>query len=273
MAEHKNKRGLFSELTKGLLEQNPLLVLVLGTCPSLAVTTNLQNAVGMGLAATFVLFLSNSIISAIRNFIPDKVRIPCYITVIASCVTVLDFLVQAFVPALAESLGIFLPLITVNCIILGRAEAFANKNTVLRSALDGIGMGLGFTCALIFIGGIREILGAGSIWGYQLPFIGGDNYLQPMLLFIMPPGGFMIFGLAMACAAALTRRFYSRHPEAALEAAPSCGCCALNGMCGAGSAASPEDPASTAAQPLKTVAAAQTEKASARALPGAQQAE
>ena len=263
MAASKNKRSLLSEMTKGFIEQNPLLVLVLGTCPSLAVTTNLENAVGMGLAATFVLLLSNIIISAIRNFIPDKVRIPCYITVIASCVTVLDFLVQAFVPALAASLGIFLPLITVNCIILGRAEAFANKNTVLRSALDGIGMGIGFTLALIFIGGLREILGSGSIYGWSIPFIGGDNYLQPMLLFIMPPGGFMIFGLAMACAAALTRRFYAKHPEAALAAAPSCGCCAMNGMCGDGESLSPADPASTAAQPLKTVAARAAEKAAA----------
>lgn len=229
------KKSVWREFSKGILRQNPLLVLLLGTCPALAVTTSLINGLGMGLAATFVLICSNVVISAIRNIIPDKVRIPCYITVIASFVTILQFLLQAYVPSLNDALGIFIPLITVNCIILGRAEAFASKHSVGLSAIDGLGMGLGFTLALVVIGGLREILGSGSIAGWQIPFIGGDNLLQPILLFVMPPGGFMVFGFVIALALHLSRKFYAQHPDEAIEAqnlrSPSCMGCAMSGEC------------------------------------------
>lgn len=219
MSKDKIKKGsAWKEFTKGLLRQNPLLVLLLGTCPALAVTTSLNNGIGMGLASTFVLIGSNVVISLIRDVIPDKVRIPSYITVIASFVTILQFLMEAYQPELNESMGIFIPLITVNCIILGRAEAFASKNTPFLSALDGLGMGLGFTAALCVIGGIREILGNGSIGGWQIPFIGGENALQPILIFIMPPGGFFIFGLVIAIALKLSASFYAKHPDEAVEA-------------------------------------------------------
>lgn len=229
------KKSVWREFSKGILQQNPLLVLLLGTCPALAVTTSLINGLGMGLAATFVLICSNVVISAIRNIIPDKVRIPCYITVIASFVTILQFLLQAYVPSLNDALGIFIPLITVNCIILGRAEAFASKHSVGLSAIDGLGMGLGFTLALVVIGGLREILGSGSIAGWQIPFIGGDNLLQPILLFIMPPGGFMVFGFVIALALHLSRKFYAQHPDEAIEAQnlrnPACMGCGMSGAC------------------------------------------
>lgn len=231
----KTKTSYWKEFSKGLLQQNPLLVLLLGTCPSLAVTTSLINGVGMGLAATFVLLFSNLVISLIRNLIPDRVRIPCYITIIASFVTILQFLLKAYVPSLNDALGIFIPLITVNCIILGRAEAFASKHPPIPSMLDGLGMGLGFTAALCLIGGLREILGNGSIAGWQLPFVGGDNVLQPLLIFIMPPGGFIIFGLVIAIALSLTRRFYAKHPDAAVAASevgmPECAGCLGNEAC------------------------------------------
>lgn len=227
----------WDEFTKGILKQNPLLVLILGTCPSLAVTTSLINGLGMGLAATFVLVCSNVVISALRKVIPDKVRIPCFITVIASFVTILRFILEAYLPSLNDALGIFIPLITVNCIILGRAEAFASKNTIGLSALDGLGMGLGFTLALVVIGGLREILGNGSIAGYSLPFIGGDNVLQPMLMFVMPPGGFIIFGMVIALALALSRKFYAKHPDEAVEArvsiGASCDGCGMSSYCAA----------------------------------------
>ncbi len=213
-----NFKSCWKEFSKGILAQNPLLVLLLGACPALAVTTSLINGLGMGLASTFVLICSNVVISAIRNFIPEKVRIPSYITVIASFVTILHLFLQAYLPALNDSLGIFIPLITVNCIILGRAEAFASKNSVVLSAFDGLGMGLGFTLALVVIGGLREILGNGSLAGWQIPFIGGDNVLQPILIFIMPPGGFIIFGLVIALALHLSNRFYGKTPEQAVEA-------------------------------------------------------
>lgn len=214
----KAKKSSWKEFSKGILKENPLLVLILGTCPALAVTTSLINGLGMGLAATFVLLGSNIVISAIRDIIPNKVRIPCYIVVIASFVTIMQFILEAYLPSLNESLGIFLPLITVNCIILGRAEAYASKNSIWLSALDGVGMGLGFTIALVFIGGLREILGNGSIAGWPIPFIGGNNALQPMLIFIMPPGGFMIYGFIMAIALALTRKFYARKADEAKRA-------------------------------------------------------
>ena len=180
-----NKLKIF---TKGFIQENPVFVLFLGLCPVLGTTTSAINAMGMGLATTFVLLMSNIVVSSIKNFIPDKVRIPSFIVIIASFVTIVELTMQAFVPALFEALGLFIPLIVVNCIVLGRAEAFASKNTILTSAIDGFGMGLGFTLALVMLGGIREILGSGSIFGYK--FIQGDG----MLIFILAPGAFIVLG-------------------------------------------------------------------------------
>ena len=187
----KEKLKVFSN---GLLKENPSLRLVLGTCPTLAVTTLAVNGLGMGLAATFVLVCSNIAISALRKIIPDKGRLPAYITVIATFVTVLQMLVKAFVPALDSALGIFLPLIVVNCIILGRAEMFASKNSIGLSALDGLGMGLGFTGTLVVMGSVREVLGAGTLFGIQVM----PAAVDPMTVFITPPGGFFVFGCLMA---------------------------------------------------------------------------
>ncbi len=178
--------------TKGFFKENPILVLVLGTCPTLATTSSALNGMGMGIATTFVLIGSNVVISLLSKVIPDKVRIPAFIVIIASFVTIVDLVMQAYVPALYETLGIFIPLIVVNCIVLGRAEAFASKNTVLSSFFDGLGMGLGFTMALGIMGSIREILGSGSIFGYK--FIAGDG----ILVFILAPGAFWVLGYLIA---------------------------------------------------------------------------
>lgn len=220
----KQERGIMKSLLAGILRENPLLVLLLGTCPALAVTTSLSNGLGMGLAATFVLICSNFVISVLRKLIPDRVRIPAYITIIASFVTILQFLLEAYIPALNQTLGIFIPLITVNCIILGRAEAFAGKNRPLVSVLDGLGMGLGFCLALSLIGGLREILGNGTIFNYPIPFVGGDHSLQPILMFILPPGGFIIFGLLIAVAQKMSRKLYADRPDKAMvdEEIPHC---------------------------------------------------
>ena len=184
-----------NNLTKGFVKENPIFVLVLGLCPALAVTTSAMNAIGMGLATTFVLVCSNILISLIKDLIPDKVRIPCYIVVIASFATICELIMNAYTPELFNALGIFIPLIVVNCIILGRAEAFASKNNVLNSLLDGIGMGLGFTMSLILIGSVRELLGTGEILGLSiLPQAYKDN---PMLIAILAPGAFMTMGLLM----------------------------------------------------------------------------
>jgi Na+-translocating ferredoxin:NAD+ oxidoreductase subunit E len=182
----------FQNLTKGLIRENPILVLVLGTCPTLATTSSALNGLGMGLATTFVLIGSNVVISLLANVIPDKVRIPAFVVVIASFVTVVDLMMQAFVPSLYEKLGIFIPLIVVNCIVLGRAEAFASKNNVLSSLIDGIGMGIGFTLALGILGSFREILGSGAIFGHK--FISGDG----ILVFILAPGAFIALGYMIA---------------------------------------------------------------------------
>ncbi len=194
--EKNNKLKL---VTNGFIKENPVLRLVLGTCPTLATTTMAINGVGMGIAATFVLICSNVAISALRKIIPDKVRIPAFITVIAGFVTVVQMLVKAFLPALDKSLGVFLPLIVVNCIILGRAEAFASKNTVIDSALDGLGMGLGFTLTLTVMGSIREFLGAGSVFGFAIP--GMSKYAMSVMT--SAPGGFLMFGVLMAAAVKL----------------------------------------------------------------------
>lgn len=178
-------------ITKGILKENPTFVLVLGMCPTLGVTSSAINGMGMGVATMAVLIMSNMVIALIKNLIPDKVRIPAFIVVIASFVTIIEMLMQAYVPALYASLGVFIPLIVVNCIILGRAEAFASKNGVLDSALDGIGIGLGFTLSLTTIGAVREVLGSGSIFGFT--FAEG---VMP-LLFILAPGGFLVLGYLM----------------------------------------------------------------------------
>ena len=179
------------ELIKGIYKENPVFRLALGLCPTLAVSNSVQNAVGMGAAATFVLLCSNVIISLIRKGVPKKIRIPIYIVVIATFVTVVDLVMAGFAPALHKSLGIFVPLIVVNCIILGRAEAFAGKNGVFYSFLDGLGMGIGFTFALTIIGVVRELLGDGKLWG--IPMFGSN--FEPVLLFILPPGAFLTLGL------------------------------------------------------------------------------
>ena len=189
-------RNLLQEITKGIIKENPVLCLVLGTCPTLAVTTAASNAIGMGIAATLVLVCSNAAISLLRNLIPDKVRIPAYITVIAGFVTIVQMLVKAFAPGIDKSLGIYLPLIVVNCIILGRAEMFASKNRVLASMADGLGMGIGFTATLLLMGSIRELLGAGTIFG--LPIL--KNFMDPIIIFLLPPGGFFVFGMLIALA-------------------------------------------------------------------------
>lgn len=193
------KKSLFQEFSKGIIKENPVLCLVLGTCPTLAVTTSASNAIGMGVAATAVLVCSNAVISALRKFIPDKVRIPAYITIIAGFVSVVQMLVKAFAPAINDSLGIYLPLIVVNCIILGRAEMFAGKNPVLPSILDGLGMGVGFTAALLCMGIIRELLGSGTLFGVQLLPV-------QILIFILPPGGFFVFGMLIMIANKLNSR-------------------------------------------------------------------
>ncbi|MCQ2157000.1 MAG: electron transport complex subunit E [Bacteroidales bacterium] len=178
-------------ITKGFIKDNPTFALVLGMCPTLATTTSAMNGMEMGLATLFVLVLSNMAISALAPIVPDKVHIPVYIVVIATFVTVLQLLMQAFVPAIYATLGLFIPLIVVNCIVLGRAEAFANKNGVLDSALDGLGIGIGFTISLTVIGIVREILGSGSVFGCK--FIPGDG----ILAFVMAPGAFMVLGYLM----------------------------------------------------------------------------
>ncbi|MBP5643258.1 MAG: electron transport complex subunit E [Bacteroidales bacterium] len=180
--------------TKGLIKENPILVLLLGCCPTLATTTSAINGMSMGLATTFVLIMSNLVISLLKNFIPDKVRIPCFIVVIASFVTVVQLVMQAYVPDIYETLGLFIPLIVVNCIVLGRAEAFASKNPVWPSILDGAGMGLGFTFALTVLGSIREILGSGSIFNCR--FLPEDA--QTILVFVLAPGAFIALGYLIA---------------------------------------------------------------------------
>ncbi|MCB2195107.1 MAG: electron transport complex subunit E [Bacteroidetes bacterium] len=174
--------------TKGFFKENAVFVLFLGLCPTLGVTTSAINGLGMGLATTFVLVMSNLVVSIVKSQIPDKVRIPSFIVIIASFVTMVELLMQAYLPSLFEQLGLFIPLIVVNCLVLGRSEAFASKNGVLSSIIDGLGMGLGFAMALTILGGVREVLGSGSIFGYK--FIEGDG----MLVFVLAPGAFIALG-------------------------------------------------------------------------------
>ena len=187
--------NLWKEFSKGFIKENPVFIMALGLCPTLAVTSSVTNAIGMGLAATFVLTCSNVIISLIKDIIPSKIRIPCFIVVIASFVTIVDLVMNAYTPEVHKSLGLFIPLIVVNCIILGRAEAFASKNKVVPSIFDGLGMGLGFTLALVVIGSIREVLGAGQWLGMNVMPLA---YIKsPMLVAILAPGAFIIMGLLM----------------------------------------------------------------------------
>lgn len=179
--------------TKGFLRENPILVLILGTCPTLGVTSSAANGLGMGLATAFVLMMSNLVISLVKSQIPDKVRIPSFIVIIAAFVTVVELVMQAYTPGLFKSLGIFIPLIVVNCIVLGRAEAFASKNDPLSSMIDGLGMGLGFTGALVVLGSIRELLGNGTLFNFRLY---SENYTT--LLFVLAPGAFIVLGYLIA---------------------------------------------------------------------------
>ncbi|NLD33957.1 MAG: electron transport complex subunit E [Clostridiales bacterium] len=194
-----NLRGVF---VNGIFNENPVFRLVLGTCPVIAVTTSAINGAGMGLAATFVLIGSNAVISMLRNFIPGKVRIPAFIVVICTFVTMIQLLMQAYLPSLYEALGIFLPLIVVNCIILARAEAFASKNGLMASIVDGVGMGLGFTLAMVLMGTVRELLGNGTVFGFSL--LGAS--FEPVLLFILAPGGFLAYGLLLGIINAISNK-------------------------------------------------------------------
>lgn len=181
-----------ANFTKGFIKENPVFVLLLGMCPTLGVTTSAINGLGMGLATTFVLVMSNLVVAIIKNMIPDKVRIPAFIVVIASFVTIVELVMQAYLPALFDQLGLFIPLIVVNCIVLGRAEAFASKNSIGDSIIDGLGMGLGFSFALTLLGATREVLGSGAVFG--LKFIQGDG----MLVFVLAPGAFIALGYLIA---------------------------------------------------------------------------
>ena len=231
----KEKVSRLAVFTKGIIKENPNLVLLLGTCPTLATTSSAFNGMGMGIAATVVLICSNIAISILAKIIPDKVRIPCYIVVIAGFVTIVQFIVQAFAEPLYNSLGVFLPLIVVNCIILGRAEMFASKNGVLDSALDGAGMGLGFTCSLTCIGAVREIIGSGTIFsGF---FLGGDELAEqltvhlpfisdhPLMIVALAPGGFFIF----ACAIAVVNKILTSKGKKPREF--GCQGCAMASIC------------------------------------------
>ncbi len=218
----KNSKYL-SCFTNGLLKENPVLRLVLGTCPTLAVTTAAFNGIGMGVAATAVLVCSNIVISLLRNVIPDKVRIPAFITIIAGFVSVVQLLVKAYAPAIDKSLGIFLPLIVVNCIILARAEMFASKNSVLPSLLDGLGMGIGFTATLTLMGAIRELFGAGTIFGMAVT----AGHIEPMIIFLLPPGGFFVFGMLVAASNAIAKK-QNKKPVMTL----GCANCPSRAACG-----------------------------------------
>lgn len=215
------------EFTKGLLKENPTLVSLLGMCPTLAITLTVKNALGMGAAATFVLLCSNIAISLLKKVIPSQVRLPSYIVIIAGFVTFVGMILQAFVPDVYDALGIYLPLITVNCIILGRAEMFACKNNVGASALDGLGMGIGFTLAMLVVSSVREIFGSGTWFGIQLR----PDFLQPMTIFILPAGGFFVLG----CVIALVNKISDRKPPEA----SGCAVCPNR----AGCVSCPSDPA------------------------------
>ena len=212
------------EFTKGFIKENPNLVMLLGMCPTLAVTTMAENGLGMGLATTFVLVCSNLVISLLKKTIPQAVRLPCYIVIIAGFVTFVSIMLDAFLPSLSQSLGVFLSLITVNCIILGRAEMFASKNKVLPSVLDGLGMGLGFTMSLLIVGSVRELLGTGKWFGIRLL----PGAIEPMTIFILPAGGFFVLGCVIAVVGALTKK---KPRRVSCESCPSKDACS-SALCG-----------------------------------------
>lgn len=216
----KEKVSCLAAFTKGLIKENPVLVMLLGTCPTLAITTMAVNGLGMGLATTFVLVCSNVVISLLKNYIPKQVRLPSFIVIIAGFVTFVSFILQSFLPDLYSALGVFLSLITVNCIILGRAEMFASKNKVLPSIIDGLGMGVGFTAAMLAMGIIRELLGAGTVFG--LPVLSG--FMEPIIIFLLPPGGFFVFGMLIALSGKLSKE--GKAPEST-----GCAHCPLAASC------------------------------------------
>ncbi len=226
-----SKNKTLSYFTNGIITENPVLRLVLGTCPTLAVTTTFMNGIGMGAAATIVLVCSNVVISLLRNVIPSKVRIPAFITIIAGFVSIVQLLVKAYAPAIDASLGIFLPLIVVNCIILARAEMFASKNSVFPSLLDGLGMGVGFTVTLSIMGLIREIIGTGQIYisdALTIPLTSALG-IEPILIFILPPGGFFVFGLLIALSNKLATKKGKKPVESiGCEGCPSKDMCQLS---------------------------------------------
>ena len=208
----------------GLIKENPTFVLMLGMCPTLAVTTSAINGLGMGLSTTVVLVLSNMLISMLRKVIPDSVRMPAFIVVVASFVTIVQFLLEGFVPSLYDSLGLYIPLIVVNCIILGRAEAYASKNPPIPSLFDGIGMGLGFTLSITCIGAVRELLGAGQLFGHQILPLAADVKFgyEPITIFILAPGAFFV----LAMLAALQNKFKIGAAKRGIDPSEGCGCCA-----------------------------------------------
>ena len=215
-----------ANLMKGIIKENPVLVLVLGMCPTLAVSTQASNAIGMGVAATFVLLGSNVAISLLRNVIPDKVRIPCYIVFIAGFVTLVQMVLEAYVYTLYQSLGIFLPLITVNCIIFARAEVYANKNTVIDSAIDALGMGAGFTLALLVMASVREIFGSGTWFGIELPVLIDNN----ISILTMAPGGFAVFGITIAVVNKMSKGKAVKKKDFGCENCPSAAACGKGGV-------------------------------------------
>lgn len=236
-------------LLKGIIKENPVLVLMLGTCPTLATTTSAINGLGMGIAATVVLICSNIVISILKNVIPDKVRIPCYIVVIAGFVSVVQMLLKAYLPALDKSLGLFIPLIVVNCIILGRAEMFANKNSVIDSALDGVGMGIGFTLTLGVMGLIREFLGSGTLFDHAVM----PDVVTPMVVFMLPAGGFFVFAILVA----LVNYFSAKKGGAAPKKEFGCGACPMAEAC-AKTSCDDQDPAKVEA--IKAATKKETEE-------------
>ena len=205
-------------LYNGIIKENPTFVLILGMCPTLAVTSSLVNGAGMGLSTMAVLVLSNMVISMLRNIIPNGVRVPAFIVIVASFVTILQFLLEAYLPSLNSALGIYIPLIVVNCIILGRAEAFASKNPVIPSILDGVGMGIGFTAALLVMGCIRELLGSGTVFNQPVTI----SFMDPIIIFILAPGGFFVYGILVAVVNKLTK---------GKKAELGCGGCPMSTSC------------------------------------------
>ena len=234
-----------SIILKGIIAENPVLILILGTCPTLATTSKVESAFWMGIAATLVLICSNVVISALRNVIPNVVRIPCYIVIIATFVTIVQMLLEAYAPDVYSMLGVYLALIVVNCIILGRAEMFARKNTVADSALDGVGMGVGFLLALILIATVREVLGAGSFWGFEIPVI--SSFKIPVLA--QSPGGFLVYGIIIAVMNKITEKKGGvKRKEFSCAGCPSAHLCDKSACSGATEMA--DVAADTASEPL-----------------------